>query len=104
MRIIVILAAFPLASCDQISQRIWNCSASAVPVTKLLSTGTRVDDVIPPYNYIASMKGGVQIAALEKLGTRKREVIWRQKQARRVKSATENPCELAISGLIGQQF
>jgi len=100
----MILAALSLASCDHISQRIWNCSASAVPVTKLLSTGTRADDIIPPRNYIASMEGGVQIVALERRGTRKREVIWRQEQSSSVRSATENPCGSAISGLVGQQF
>jgi hypothetical protein len=94
-----------LGSCDHISQRIWNCSSDPQRVTKILTTGERVADTIPPRSYIASMEGGVQIHALEMTIKGKTAKIWSEEQARpSTKSDVESICESQTSGLIGEQF
>src|SRR4051794_15452038 len=74
---LLLLLPFAASSCDQFSQRIWNCSGQPLSVTTVLDTGGRVNDVIPAGSYIGSMKGGVQIVALQKNG----RVIWERPEA-----------------------
>jgi hypothetical protein len=90
-----------VSSCDRPSQRIWNCSSEPLPVTKVLETGERVTDVVPARNYIGSMKGGVQIVALQQ-GTR---VIWqRGNTTQAFASSPENACQGRNIGIIAEQF
>jgi hypothetical protein len=105
MRLILLAPPLLLASCDHISQRIWNCSAVALEVTKVLATGERVEDSIPPRSYIASMEGGVQIHALEAMVDGKRTKIWSEDQGRpSIKSDVVSVCRERTEGLVGEQF
>jgi hypothetical protein len=105
MRLLLLAPAALLTSCDHISQRVWNCSSQAQEVTKVLETGERVEDSIPPRSYIASMEGGVQIRALEVSVNGKRTQIWSENQARpSIKSEVISVCRGRTEGLVGEQF
>jgi len=100
-RLLLLSLALAVSGCDRLSQRIWNCSSEQLPVTKVLDTGERIDDVIPPKNYIASMEGGVQVVALQK-GAR---IIWQRMNATRgFAAAPNNACQGRSDGLIAEQF
>ncbi|ODT91246.1 MAG: hypothetical protein ABS86_02795 [Sphingobium sp. SCN 64-10] len=97
--------ALMLSSCDGLSQRIWNCSAQPLAVTKVLDNGERVHDTIPSRSYIASMKGGVQILALEAVDDRDKRVIWASKEAKSGFVAEPNDgCRERKTGLIAEKF
>jgi hypothetical protein len=93
--------ALAASSCDRLSQRIWNCSSEPLSVTKVLDTGERVNDVIPAKNYIASMKGGVQVVTLQE-GAR---AIWQRGEARHGYAASpDNACQGRNDGIVAEQF
>ena len=100
-RLLVLSLLFAVSACDRLSQRIWNCSAEPLPVTRILDTGERMDDIIPARSYIASMKGGVQIVALQRGG----RVIWKRADATRgFAGARDDACEGRSDGLVAEQF
>ena len=100
-RLLLLLFAFAVSGCDRFSQRIWNCSSEPLPVTKVLDTGERSEDVIPSRNYIGSMKGGVQVVALQKGG----RVIWQRRSATKGFAANQNnACQGRSDGLVAEQF
>ena len=105
MRRYALLPFLLLAACDHISQRVWNCSNSPLRVVKVLSTGERINDVIPPRSYITSMEGGVQIVQLEAIVDGAPKSVWRQEQAVSANGFDANAvCGSREAGLIGQQF
>ena len=102
MKLLLLLSLiFAVSGCDRLSQRIWNCSSEPLPVTKVLDTGERIKDVIPARNYIASMKGGVQVVALQ----RGAQTIWRRANATSGFAATsDNACQGRSGGLVAEQL
>jgi hypothetical protein len=100
-RLLLVSLAFAVSGCDRVSQRIWNCSPEALAVTKVLDTGERINDVIPARNYIGSMKGGIQVVALQS-GSR---FIWqRTNGTKRFATPLDNACEGRTGGLVAEQF
>lgn len=90
-----------MSACDRESQRIWNCSSEPLPVREVLDTGERIDGVIPARNYIGSMKGGVQVVALQR-GAR---IVWRRTNATsEFAAASDSACQGRSGGLVAQQF
>ena len=105
MKLMLLAPMVLLASCDHISQRVWNCSPEVQEVTKVLATGERVADRIPPRSYIASMEGGAQIHALEVTIDGRRTQIWAEDEARpSTKSDVMSVCGERTEGLVGEQF
>ena len=95
------LVAFALTSCDRFSQRIWNCSSGPLPVTKVLDTGEQINDVIPSRNYIGSMKGGVQVVALQE----GRRIIWERGEVTKGFAASaDNACQYRHEGIVAEQI
>ena len=105
MHYVVIVMLLALCSCDQLSQRIWNCSVDPLPVTRVLDTGERFPDEIKGRSYIASMKGGVQVLALESGLPDKKSVIWRREQSKTgLAESADQICNGAKSGVVAEQF
>ena len=105
MRLILLAPMVLLASCDHVSQRVWNCSSQVQEVTKVLATGERVADQIPPRSYIPSMEGGAQIHALETAIDGRRTQIWTEDEANpSTKSDFVSVCRGRTEGLVGEQF
>jgi hypothetical protein len=99
-KLLLLVFVIAVSSCDRMSQRIWNCSSEALPVTKVLDTGERVDDLIPAKSYIGSMKGGVQVVALENGGL----TIWRRDDVKSASQPNGNACRGRTTGVVAEQF
>jgi len=100
-RLLLLSLAFAVSGCDRPSQWIWNCSPEPLAVTKVLDTGERISDVIPARNHIGSMKGGVQVVALQS-GSR---IIWqRTVGTESFTTASDKACEGRSDGLVVEQF
>ena len=105
MRFLLILSLLGLTACDQLSQRIWNCAAEPLSVTKVGDNGKLVDDTIPARSYIASMNGGVQIVALEVGRGTNRRTIWRREQSKPgLANSADQICGEVKRGVVAEQL
>ncbi|WP_152522549.1 hypothetical protein [Sphingobium ummariense] len=105
MRIVLIFVLLSVTGCDQLSQRIWNCAAEPLQVTKVLDDGRQVSDVIPAHGYIASMNGGAQVIALKIGHGANGRNIWRREQSQPgLATSSSQICGRAKWGVVAEQL
>jgi hypothetical protein len=107
MRVLFLLImSLSLEGCDRISQRVWNCSTVKLDVLKTNEPDFEIVETIPARSWIASMKGGVQIAKITVAHGGGAKVLWHQGQpvvTSRSDSA-DDVCAGRTSGVVIQQF